>query len=564
MVEAALLGPGGPFETEEAVVLGETMTVFKNRPRSLRELVERSRALGPAEAVLFTDGAMERRWSFEQQAALVASVAAALRDRYGVGPGDRVAILAANCPEWILAFWATVSLGAVAVGLNAWWTAAELRVALDDARPKVLVADARRRSRLAGATPDVPIVAVGDAGDEPSSSRALRLSFERLVEHAPGAPLPDAAIAEDDPAVILYTSGTTGRPKGALHSHRNVLGLVSANAFHGARLALTSPPPAGAPPPCVLVTSPLFHVSGLHSAAVSCLANGVRSVWLAGRFDAGVALRVIARERVTAWAYTAALLHRVVHHPDAAKIDLSSIRQIGGGGSPIAPELQERARAVFPGASRTFGVGYGLTECTALATLGFGDDLKAHPRSVGRPVPTVQVAIRDEAGRDVPDGVDGEIHVRGPLVMLGYWGNPEATRESILAGRWLRTGDVGRLEDGRLTLSTRKRDLILRGGENVYPHEIEQRLEQHPGVGEAAVIGVDHAELGQEVKAIVVPAPGARPEVAELAGWVAETLAYFKVPTRWELRDEPLPRNATGKVLKDVLRGDAASAFVPE
>jgi long-chain acyl-CoA synthetase len=563
-VEAALLAPGAPFETEEALVLGETMTVFKNRPRSLRELVERSRAHGAAEAMLFTDGALERRWSFEEQARLIASIAAGLRDRYGVGPGDRVAILAANCPEWILTFWATVSLGAVAVGLNAWWTAAELKVALDDARPKVLVADARRRARLGDAARDVPTVAIGDVGDEPSSSRALRLSFERLAEHAPGAPLPDVSIGEDDPAVLLYTSGTTGRPKGALHSHRNVLGLVSANAFHGARLALSSPPPAGAPPPCVLVTSPLFHVSGLHSAAVSCLANGVRAVWLAGRFDAGVALRLIARERVTAWAYTAALLHRVVHHPDAATLDLSRVRQIGGGGSPIAPELQERARAVFAGASRTFGVGYGLTECTALATLAFGDELKAHPRSVGRPMPTVSVAIRDEAGRDVPDGVDGEIHIRSPLVMLGYWDNPEATRASILPGRWLRTGDVGRLEGGRLTLSTRKRDLILRGGENVYPHEIEQRLEQHPGVAEAAVIGADHPELGQEVEAIVVPTPGTRLDVPSLATWVAEALAYFKVPTRWQLRDEPLPRNATGKVLKDVLRGDAESSFVPE
>jgi acyl-CoA synthetase (AMP-forming)/AMP-acid ligase II len=296
---------------------------------------------------------------------------------------------------------------------------------------------------------------------------------------------------------------------------------------------------------------------------VSCIANGTRSVWLTGRFDAATALRLIERERVTAWGYTATLLHRVVHHPDVRSFDLSSMRQLGGGGSPIAPQLQARAREVFADVRRTFGVGYGLTECTALATLATGDELLAHPTSVGRPIPIADVEIRDESGRPAREGVDGEVFVRSAMVMLEYWRNPQATREAIHPGRWLRTGDVGHLRGGRLYLSTRKRDLILRGGENVYPAEIEQRLEQHPAVAEAAVVGVDHAELGQEVKAIVVPAEGARVDTGELARWVGEALAYFKVPAHWEVRPEPLPRNATGKVLKDVLRGEA-DAFVPE
>jgi acyl-CoA synthetase (AMP-forming)/AMP-acid ligase II len=549
--EAVLLAPDGPFATEEATVLGERMRVFRRRAGSLRQLVERSRALGDAEAMLFTDGTHERRFSFAAQAQLIAQVAAALRDRYGVVAGDRVAIAAANCPEWLLTFWATVSLGAVAVGLNGWWTGDEIRFGLDDAAPKLLVADEKRFDRLGSDARGVPTVVV-------------ERDFAGLVGHAPDAPLPDGPIGEDDAAVILYTSGTTGRPKGVVHTHRNVLALVDANAYNGARNALAAPPPPSAPPPCVLVTSPLFHVSGLHSTAVSCLANGVRSVWLAGRFDATVALATIARERVTAWAYTATLLHRVVHHPAASSFDSSSLRQLGGGGSPIAPSLQERARALFRGAARTFGVGYGLTECTALATLNTGDELAAHPESVGRPIPTVELAIRDDDGRPLPDGVDGEVHVRGPLVMREYWRNPEATRAVIGPGRWLRTGDIGRIVDGRLYLVTRKRDLILRGGENVYPAEIEQRLEQHPGVAEAAVLGVDHPELGQEVKAIIVPVPGARLDWAELARWVGATLAYFKVPAHWELRATPLPRNATGKVLKEVLRGDAPSAFVAE
>ncbi len=332
---------------------------------------------------------------------------------------------------------------------------------------------------------------------------------------------------------------------------------------------MTARPRAGAgagatPPPSVLVTSPLFHVSGLHSAAVACLANGVRTVWMMGRFDAGRALAIIAREKVTSWGYTATLLHRIAYHPDVLSFERTSLRQLGGGGSPIAPSLQARAREVFPGIAETFGVGYGLTECTALATLNAGPELAAHPRSVGRPMPTVDIEIRDDGGNALAQGSSGEVYVRSPLVMLRYWENEAATAEAVGDGRWLRTGDLGRIEGGRLYLETRKRDLILRGGENVYPVEIEQRLEQHPSVAEAAVYGVSHRELGEEVKAVVVRMGGARVDVGELTRWVADALAYFKVPTHWEITESPLPRNATGKVLKDVLRGVDASAFEME
>jgi long-chain acyl-CoA synthetase len=549
-IEQMLLAPGAPFETEEAIVLGERMRVFKQRARSLRELVENSRAFGDADYLVFRDGERERRISFRTHARLVSATAAALRERHGVGPGDRVAILAANCPEWIIAFFATVSLGAIAVSLNAWWTGPEIRFALDHSAPKMLVVDAKRFARLEGDVRGVQAVVVEDG-------------FAELTRSTGEVTLPDIPIAEDDPAAIVYTSGTTGRPKGAVHSHRNVIALFGNNSFHGARLAALYPPPADSPN-CVLVTSPLFHVSGLHSVAIPCLARGVRTVWPVGRFDARSTLSLIERERITAWSFTQTTLHRVVHHPEVFSFDRSSLRQLGGGGSPIPPDLQARAREVFPGVANTLGVGYGLTECTALATLNPGDELRAHPDSAGRPLPTVDVEIRGEHGRAVAEGVEGEVHVRGPLVMLEYWQDPSATSEVILPGRWLRTGDIGRVQDGRLYLASRKRDLILRGGENVYPAEIEQRLEQHPDVAEVAVIGVEHPEFGQEVKAIVVAAPGVRPDIDALARWVGDALAYFKVPTRWEVRGEPLPRNATGKVLKEVLRTSGESPMVPE
>lgn len=550
-IEADLLAPGGVFALEDVEVLGEPMQAMANRLTSLRDALVASVNHGDAEYLVFSDGTTERRITFREHERLAASVAAGLRDRYGVGPGDRVAILAANCPEWIITFWATVSLGAVAVGLNGWWVGPEIEYGIEDCDPTVLVADRRRLARLEGRDPGVPVIVIED-------------QFPELEAHDPDATLPDTPIDEDDPAIILYTSGTTGRPKGAVHSHRNVGALLGLTFFHGLRNLLNDPPPADAGPSVQLVSSPLFHVSGLHTGAVAFLVGGVKSVWTMGRFDPVVIMRLIERERATHWSFTPTMLHRVITHPEFGTYDLSSIRSGGGGGATFSPALIRAAKVAMPRLSTSMGVGYGLTECTALATLNSGEELDAHPTSVGRPLPTVQVEIRDDAGRALPEGEEGDIHVRGPNVMLGYWNKPEETAASIGPGRWLRTGDVGRLEGGRLYLATRKRDLIIRGGENVYPVEIEHRLEDHPAVAEAAVVGVPHEDLGQEVLAVCVLTPGGTATAEELTAWCAEALAYFKVPARIEFRTEPLPRNATGKVLKHVLAGDGSSDFVEE
>ena len=543
-VEAQLLGGGGPFELTVDDVLGERMQVFARRVPSLRSFLESSVDFGDAEYVVNDDV----RITYAGHARLVASTAAALRARFGVSKGDRVAILAANRPEWIIAFWAAVSLGAIAVGLNGWWTRDEIVYGVEDCDPKILIGDSKRLSRVQDAGLRVPVI-------------EMESEFSKLSRFDRGAAIPDVPIHEDDAACILYTSGTTGRPKGAVNTHRNIIALSGLQFFHGLRLMLASGVmPSG--PNCALINNPLFHVSGLYAGAVTMLAGGVKTVWNSGRFDPVQVMETIVRERVTSWSPMGTMAHRVVHHPRLSEFDLSCVRNVGSGGAPTSPELQQRIREVFPNAADSIGLGYGLTESTALATINFGEDLVCHPRAVGRALPTVQLEIRDEEGRVVPEGCEGEIHIRSPLVMRGYWRRPAETAASILKGRWLRTGDWGRIEAGLLTLDSRKRDLILRGAENVYPIEIELRLEAHPDVREAAVIGVPHEDLGQEVKAIVVVRDGARVDPAELRRWTAETLAYYKVPVHWDVRTEPLPRNATGKVLKEVLKGAAPVAFV--
>jgi len=551
-VEAQLLAPGAPFELAEEEVLGERVPVFANRARSLRDVLLRGREFTDAEYMVFREGERERRYTFGDHEKLVASAAAALSDRFGVRPGDRVAILAANCPEWIISFWATVSLGAICVGLNGWWTEDEIRYAVGHSKPKLLIADRKRAARITGEL-EVPMLIVEDA-------------FETLLAAYPDAELPAQSIAESDPAIILYTSGTTGRAKGVVHTHGNVTNMLMVSFFHGARLMMANPKQAELPQLAnsILVTSPLFHVSGLHCAAVTALAGGAKTVWPMGRFDPETTLELIEREKITGWGYTATVLHRLISHPKVGDYDLSSFRSVGGGGSPIPAPLIEKAHALFPQCSHTMGVGYGLTEGTAFATLNAGEELTDDPSSVGRPVPIVEVEIRDEQGRAVDEGEEGEIHLRGPLVMREYWQDVDATNAAIKPGRWLNTGDVGRLQDGKLYIASRKRDLILRGGENVYPFEIEQRLEAHPAIAEAAVIGVDHEELGEEVKAVIVFEPGQRLTADALEHWVADALAYYKVPSLWETRDTPLPRNATGKVLKNALRDAQDSMFIEE
>lgn len=548
-IDAMLTGPGGPMEIIEAEVLGERMRVFKDRKRSLRELLLDSAAFADKPYIVIDD----RRITYAEHLRQVAATASLLRDRFGVGKGDRVAILAENHPEWIITFWATVSLGAVVAALNGWWTADEIRYGVELTEPKVLVVDGKRRQRL----PDRHVPTLEIEGE-----------MRPLLARAQDAELPPADIDEDDPAVILFTSGTTGRPKGAVNTHRGICGFVQSAYLGGMRammLAMESGETPDRPETCALMTVPLFHLSGLYTGAVLMLVVGAKTVWRLGRFEPVEVLRLIERERVTTWAGLGSMAPRVLSHPDLEKYDLSSMRNFGSGGAPTSPALQERMRQVAPNGKWGVGLGYGSSESVTAVAVITGEELLQYPTSVGRPQPTHEIEIRGRDGVTVmPEDCEGEIFIRSPYVMREYWRDPDATARAIRPGRWLATGDIGRIKDGRLYINSRARDMILRAAENIYPVEIEHRLEEHPSVAEAAVVGVDHPELGQEVKAIIVPAPGAAIDTQELARWVGAKLASFKVPAHWEIRREPLPRNPAGKVLKNVLTGEAESRFVDD
>ncbi len=495
------------FDLVEEDVLGVRMMVFAERMHSMSELLDRSLAFGDRDYIVDDD----RRISYAEHHAAVARVAAYLLDQ-GVEKGDRVAILGKNSIEWVVLFWATVSIGAIAVGLNVWWSPEEIAYAVGNCTPKLLV-------------------------EEMSAITALLSGA--VVER------PDVQIDEDDPALILYTSGTTGFPKGATHSHRNMVCLVQAQQ---SVIASRVPPGFELPPGRALTSTPLFHVSGLHSGVVACLGAGNTTVWQGGRFDPISTLSVIEREKCTSWTTMPTTLWRVVNEPRAKEFDTSSLFHIGGGGAAWSAALQQGIRDTF-GEHVTWGIGYGQTECCGLATTSTFADLLAHPDNVGTPVATVELRV-DSGPADGADPGVGEIYIRGPMNMLGYWGNDEATKAVLDEQRWLRTGDLGEIRDGLLFLSTRRTDLILRGAENVYPVEIENCLEGHPDVAEVVVVGLPDDEFGQIVGAIVVPADGALLDDAALSDYVKARLAYFKVPSRWVVSSEPLPRTATGKVVR--------------
>jgi acyl-CoA synthetase (AMP-forming)/AMP-acid ligase II len=535
--DARLTAPGSPFEVGVETVLGAPMHVFTHRKRSIGEFLDASREQADQEFLVFDGG---RRVTFGEHYRLVDGVAAALAETYEVGKGDRVVVCGANSLGWILTAMACARLGAVAVAFNSWWSPDELAAAVELSAPKVMVADARRRAPLAQIAPQLPLLPMETVDTD-------------LGRHAPNRPPVD--IAEDDPWVLAFTSGTSGRPKAATLTHRCLIGFVQLNAYIGARSALLAgrTPAAGRQQQTVrLAVFPLFHISGL-SSIISTLAFGTKTVWPAGRFDAGRVIELTREEGITMWGGASTHLVRLLDHPSLAELDTTQLVSVGIGGSASTPSLIARTEAAIPHLKNTFSTGYGMTECGGLASHASNPLLRTAADCVGTPFPTVDVKIIGEDGADLPEGEVGSICIRSPILMTEYWRNPAANAAAMLPGRWLRTEDFGRLQLGLLFIASRVRDLIIRGGENVYPIEVENCLDAVDDVVESAVYGRDDDEFGQVVVATAVVHDGADVTAEQLRQHCAAALAYYKVPVQIDVRTTPLPRNAAGKVLKALI-----------
>jgi long-chain acyl-CoA synthetase len=546
--QAQLTGPGGQFEIVERTVLGQVLRDYRHAPRSVRELWLGTTDFADRTYIVYGD----ERLTYAEAHAHAAAFAHWLAGQ-GLRPGDRVGLAMRNMPEWLIAYWACVSSGLTVVGLNAWWTAEELAFALRDSTPRIVVCDEERLTRL-GQVP-AAVAGIGLVGVRLAEPPPGVVPWEAAI--AAGGTMPEVEIDPDSDACIFYTSGTTGFPKGAQLTHRgcvaNLLNLLFAGAA-GALARSREGDGAPAPPPrpgVTLMAVPLFHVAACNCSAYVVSVTGGTLVMMY-RWDAGEALRLIERERITNIGGVPTMVRELVNHPDFARTDMSSVAGIMGGGAPFPPELVLAVDAAHPTAKPS--TVYGMTEtCGVIASLQ-GEVLVDRPDSVGPIVPNLIGQCVDESGRAVPAGEIGELWIKGSSVVRGYLNQPEATAETITDG-WLHTGDLARIDaDGLLYIVDRKKDMVLRGGENVYCTEVEAGLYRHSAIAECCVFGVPDERLGEEVGVAIHLKPGAQLDQGELRAHCAGVMAAFKIPRYVWFLDEPLARNATGKFLRRDIR----------
>ncbi len=550
--------PGSPLEIEERVVRGVTLKTWKHAPKTLRDVF----LLGAqfSERTFLVNDA--ERATFDAHRRAVAALAARLRAD-GVKKGDRVAIVMRNVPEWSVAFWAATLLGAIVTPLNAWWTGPELEYGLADSGTSVAIVDVERWARIrdhVDACKSLRRVYVSRATDELGDARCVRLEgvigatneWGRL----PSGELPDTSVDADDDVTIFYTSGTTGKPKGAVISHLNII----SNVFNALAAQARSYLRRGEMPPmpdpkaaqkAALISVPFFHATGCFAVMIPAFLGGAKLV-MQRRWDVDQALDLIQRERITSAGGVPTIAWQIIEHPRLSEFDLSSLETISYGGAPSAPELVRRLKEMLPQLKP--GQGWGMTETSATAVSNYAEDYELRPTSCGVSAPSGEAKIVGSSGETLPSGEVGELWYRGPIVVRGYWGKPEATAETFVDG-WIKTGDLARMdEEAFIYIVDRAKDMLIRGGENIYCVEVENALYDHPAVMDAAVVGIPHLTLGEEPGAIVHLKPGRAATEKELREHVAKTLAAFKVPVKIVLWPENLPRNANGKIVKKELK----------
>jgi acyl-CoA synthetase (AMP-forming)/AMP-acid ligase II len=548
---AAITAPGGQLGVGKATIRGVEYPVFEHAPASLRDYLGFFLpAHGPKEFLVYQG----ERFTFADVQASATRIAAMLQHRHGIAKGDRVTIAMRNYPEWVAAFFGATMLGAIVVPMNAWWKTDELAYGLKDSGSRLAIVDEERLRRIAEIPGlALPLVAV-------RTSRAVAEQFgaetlEDALAASPAAPWFLPPIYPEDDATIMYTSGSTGAPKGAVATHRSVVSGALNYLVQGlAMLQLAQAAGTQLPDQQVMLLNvPLFHITGSVPVLLVSVAIG-RKLVIMHRWDAGEALRLIEKERCTYFVGVPTMSLELMQHPDRDKYDLSTLLDIAGGGAPRPAEHVGRLAEAFPG--KNPAIGYGLTETNGVGAGNIRDNYRLKPDSTGRATrPMVEMMIADDAMNPVPQGEVGEVCIRSAANVRGYWNKPEATAAAFTADGWFKTGDLGRFdEDGYLFIVDRKKDIIIRGGENISAVEVEAAIYSHPAVAEASVFGLPDERLGEIVGAVVYMKPGERLESEALVEFVSRDLAAFKVPARLWLSPEPLPKLGSGKIDKVSLR----------